>query len=215
MARVVHELQVDVGVVDRRVARERVVRDVERVIRPRRDREACLVGGVEDGRRDLADTATEACLQFSVDDHRGLEEALLDRALSGCAVEGEGRAGRDQLAVDQVGHELDVVDPVRVAAVNRLVGADRSGDPHRPRVIGRALRLLLPDHELRGAGSGTARRREHASGRARDVEHDARLSGHDANPSVRVDGEARVLGSAVDGPLQLREVAVRGGPAQP
>ena len=123
MPRVVDELEVDVRVVDGRVASERIVRDVERVVRAGGDRQPRLVRGVEDRRRDLADAAAEAGLELAVDDHRRLEEALRRGALAGRAVERERRAGRDQLAVDEVGDELDVVDPVRVAAVDRLVAS--------------------------------------------------------------------------------------------
>ena len=126
VTRVVDELQVDVGVVDGRVAAERVVRDVERVVRARRDRQAGLVRGVEDGRRHLADAAAEPGRELAVDDHGRLEEALRGGALAGRLVERERRAGRDQLAVDEVRDELDVVDAVRDAAVERLVAAPTS-----------------------------------------------------------------------------------------
>ena len=149
---VVDELQVDVRVVDRRVAALRVVADVERVVRPLRDLQAGLVGGVEDRRRDLADAAAETGRDLAVDDHRRLAEALVGGAVAGGLVEREGRAGRDQLAVDEVRDELDVVDPVRVAAVDRLVAADARRDPHRLRLRGRAVRLRVGDDDAGRAG---------------------------------------------------------------
>ena len=150
-----HELEVDVRVVDRRVAAERVVRDVQRVVRARGDRQPGLVRRVEHGRRDLADAAAEAGLELAVDDHGRLEEALRGRPLAGRVVERERRARGDQLAVDQVRDELDVVDPVLDPAVDRLVRADDAGDPHRLRGGGRALRLR--DRELSRAALGAAR----------------------------------------------------------
>src|ERR1700681_1106773 len=80
MAGVVHELEVDVRVVDGRVAAERIVGDVERVVRARGDLEPRFVDRVEDRRRDLADTAAKAGLDFAVDDHRRHEEALVGSA---------------------------------------------------------------------------------------------------------------------------------------
>src|SRR6266545_1717283 len=102
VSRVVDEFQIDVGIVDGGVPALRVVADVERVVGARDDRQAGLVRGVEDGRRDLADTAAEAGLQLAVDDDGRFLEALVGRASSGRLVEGEGLAGRDHVLVDQV-----------------------------------------------------------------------------------------------------------------
>src|SRR6185437_9552003 len=108
-----------------------VVADVERVVRPSRDLQACLVCGIEDGRGNLADAAAEPGLQLAVDDHRRLEEALGGSALTGRLVEREGRAGGDEMAVDQSRDQLDVVNAVRIAAVDRLVAADKTADAQR------------------------------------------------------------------------------------
>ena len=139
---VVDELQVDVRVVDRRVAALRVVADVERVVRPGGDLQAGFVGRVEDSRRDLADPAAEPGLELAVDDHRRLEEALARVALAGRPVERELGAGRDQMVVDQMRDELDVVNPVRDAAVDRRVARDDAGDPHRLGVLRRPGRRV-------------------------------------------------------------------------
>src|SRR5262249_21230840 len=151
---VVYEPEVRVRVVDRGVAPERVVRDVERVIRAGRDRQPGDVRRVEDRRRDLADAAAESGLELAVDDHGGGYEALVGRPGTGRLVEREGRAGRDQLVVDEVRDELDVVDPVRDAAEERLVAADDAGDAHRPCLCGRARgpddRLLDTGDAVRG-----------------------------------------------------------------
>ena len=194
MPRVVDELEIDVGVVDRRVAAERVVRDVERVVRARGDRKAGLVRGVEDGRRDLADTAAEPGLQLAVDDHGRLEEALRGRALAGRAVERERLAGRDELAVDEVRDELHVVDAVR----DRRRRSSRTSPtvpvmPIACAACGRALRLLLGEHERRGAVRHPAGRRENARSRSRHVERETGLRRDDAHASVGRDREVGVL----------------------
>ena len=211
---VVHELQVDVGVVDRRVAAQRIVRDVQRVVRSRGDPQARLVGGVEDGRRHLADAASEAGLELAVHDHRRLEEALLRRALTGRAVERERRARRDQLVVDEMRDELDVVDAVRLAAVEGLVAAHRPGDPHRARVGGRARRLLVGEDERRDPVDRTLGRGKHGAHGTRDVERDAGLRRDDADRAVR-DGERRILRRAVDRALETREERIRSRPDDP
>ena len=182
---VVRELQVDVRIVDGRVAAERIVRDVEGVIRSRDDRQPGLVGRVEDGGRDLADAAAEPGLQLAVDDHRRLEEALLGAALTRRAVERERLAGRDQLAVDQMRDQLDVVDAIRLAAVEGLVGRHRAGDPHRLRLRGRTAGLPFREHELGNPVGRPLGRGEHASGRPRDVDPDPGHCGHDANMPER------------------------------
>ena len=208
MRRVVNETKVDVGVVDGRVAALGVVADVERVIRPRRDPQAGLVGGVEHGRRDLADPAAEAGRNLAVEDHRRLEEALRRRARAGRSVEREGRAGRDQLAVDQAGDELDVVDPVWFAAVDRLVAADARRDPHRPRLGGRApSRLVRHDH----AGASLGRRErggEHVATRRGDGDHAPRPRRDHGYAAVRRNAEAGVPRRPADAVREPLEVPV-------
>src|SRR5712691_5089869 len=53
--------------------------------------------------------------------------------------------------VDRVRDELDVVDPVRVPAVERLVARDEAGDAHRARLGGRSRRRLRLDAKVREA----------------------------------------------------------------
>ena len=215
MAGVVRELQVDVRVVDGRVAPERIVGDVERVVRALDDRQAGLVRRVEDGGRDLADAAAEAGLQLAVDDHRRLEEALLRAPLAGRAVERERLAGRDQLAVDEMRDELDVVDAIRVAAVERLVGRDRAGDPHRLRLRRRAGRLPLARARAarRGWSSCSAAARMRAAERGTSSAMPG-TAGTTRTRAARVDREAGVLRSVVEAPLEPREVAIGGGAAE-
>ena len=155
--RVVREHEVEVGVVHRRVAAERVVADVERVVRPPLDREARLEGGVEHRRRDLADAPADPGLQLAVDDHRRLLEPLRRVPLARRLVEGEPSAGGDQRPVDQLGDELHVVDAPGRAAVRRRVRADDARDPHRLRVGGRPSGSGCAS---RAARSGPGGRRE-------------------------------------------------------
>ena len=102
MAGVVLELEVDVRIVDGRVAALRVVADVEGVVRARQDRQPRLVRGVEHRRRDLADAAAEAGLELAVDDHGRFLESFCRRALARGLVEGEDRARSDHVVVDEV-----------------------------------------------------------------------------------------------------------------
>ena len=102
VAGVVDELQVDVGIVDRRVAPLRVVTDVERVIRPGENRQPGLIGRVEHRGRDLADAAAEPGLELAVDDHGSFLETLRGRPRAGCLVEREHCAGRDHVTVDEM-----------------------------------------------------------------------------------------------------------------
>src|SRR5438132_305600 len=84
VTRVVDEAEVDIRIVHRGVAAERIVADVERVIGARGDLQPSLVSRIEDRRRNLADTPAEAGLQLSVDDHLSLAKALRRRAGTGC-----------------------------------------------------------------------------------------------------------------------------------
>ncbi len=158
--RVVHELEIGVRIVHRRVPSLWVVADVEGMVRPRGDVEAALVGGVEGGRRDLADAAAEAGPELSVDDDRRLQEALRRIPVARRAVEREGRPRADQGVVDQVRDELHVVDPVRVTAEYRRVAAHDTGDPHRLRLGGRAARRRCHDRDGSDAVPPAYERRE-------------------------------------------------------
>ena len=102
MIGVVHELQVDVRVVDGRVATLRVVADVERVVRACDDRQPGLVGRVEHGRGNLADPAAEAGLELPVDDHGRFLEALVSGASARRLIEGERLSRRDQVPVHEM-----------------------------------------------------------------------------------------------------------------
>ena len=180
---VVGEDEVDVRVVDRRVPPERVVADVERVVRPLVDREARLEGGVEERRRDLADAAADPALELAVDDHRRLLEPLRLVPLAGRLVEREARAGCHERAVDQIGDELDVVEPSRSAAVGRGVRPDDPGDAHRLGGRGRSRRLARRRRQRRRpAASGRA-----SPSRSRSARHPgrscARLRGDDLDPA--------------------------------
>ncbi len=214
MTGVVHELQVGARVVDGRVAAERVVRDVERVVRPRRDRQPRLVRRIEDGGRDLADASPEAGLQLAVHDHRCFEEALRGAALAGRRVERERVAGRDELVVDEVRDELHVVDAVRYAAVERLVGADRSRDPHGLRIGGRALRLRDRECERGNAVRAALGGGKNSAGRLERVEHEPGLGRDDPHAPVRRRYEIRISRRLLDLALQTGEEAVRRGTAK-
>ena len=179
-----------------------------------RDREARLVRGVEGRRRDLADAAAEPVLQLAVDDHRRLEESLVRVALAGRVVEGELGSWGDVVVVDQMRHELDVVDPVRHAAVIGLVRTDETCDAHRLRVAGRALRRDGRDLELGSAIRRREQRRHQVAGRRLRVEHSAGLGGNDAHDVARPDREARVLRRMVDALPEVREEATCRGPGE-
>ena len=141
--RVVDELQVQVRVVDRRVAAGLVAADVERVRRALRDLQPRLPGGVEGRRRDLRHAAADVLLVLVPDDHRRRPEAALDRSLADPLVERERATGSDQGAVQQRDRELQVRDPVVRAGVQRRVGrrgGARSPSPGRPRSTARAAR---------------------------------------------------------------------------
>ena len=215
MAGVVDELQVDVGVVDRRIATERIVRDVERVVRPGGDRQPGDERCVEDRRRDLADAAAETGLDLTVDDHRSLEKASRGRAVAGRLVEGERRAGRDQLPIDQVSHELNVVDPIGHAAEERLVGADRPGDPERLRLCRRAGGLRHREGERGDPVRRPLRGGKNGRGRLRDIERDAGLCRHDSHRSARTDGPVGVARGSVDRLLQPPQLLRRPGASKP
>ena len=189
MTRVVRELEIGVGVVDRSVAALRVVADVEGVVRAGDDREPCLVGGVEDCGRDLADASAEPGLEFAVDDHGRFPEALVRGARSGRPVERECLTGCDQVLVDQVGHELHVVDAIRLPAVERLVARDEPLDVHRLRLGGRPVGVGPLNDQF-----GRAQRRlgdecgqQHGVCTAGNVEHVARTVGDHADAALRVD----------------------------
>ncbi len=212
---VVYELEIRVGVVHRGVPPERVVADVEGVIRARSDVETRLVGRVEHGRRDLAHAAPEPRPQLAVDDHGRLEEALRGRAVARRAVERERRSGADQRPVDEVRDELDVVDPVRLPAVEGLVRGDPARDLQRLRVGGRPLRGGRLDGDARHPNRRREGRCEERADRLADVHRVARLVRHDGDRAARGLAPARVDRRAVDGVAEAREVRVGAVAADP
>ena len=113
MLQVVAELEVRPAPRHGGVAPDRIVREVEVVVRPLEDRQAELERVVEERRRRLADAAADRRQHERADDHLPLQEPALGRALADDVVEGERLAGLDQRAVDEVGHQMHVVDPVR------------------------------------------------------------------------------------------------------
>ena len=140
---------------------------------------------------------------------------FVGRALAGRRVERELLAGRDQRAVDQVRDELDVVDAVRVAAVDRLVAGDELRMPIACASAVRALGLRGDDAEPARCASvrDSAAARTAVDG-LRGVELAARAStGVIVDAAARVHGEAGVdrrVGDALAEPL---EVALGGRPA--
>ena len=115
MVGVVLEGEVGVRVVDRRVPAERVVVDVERVVRPRGDGRPASKAALKTVVETWQNAAAETGLELAVDDDGRLEEALRRVPLTGRLVEGERRVRSDHVPVDQARDELHVVDPVRVA----------------------------------------------------------------------------------------------------
>ena len=106
---------------------------------------AGVEGGVEDGRRDLADAAADGRQEQATDDGLALLEAALRRARADALVERERLAGLDHLAVEELGHQLHVEDAVR----------------RRGAEVGRDGRDPLADAE-RAGGAGRQRRRDRA-----------------------------------------------------
>ena len=206
--RVVDELEVEVGVVDGRVAPGLVAADVERVRVPLGDLEPRLPGRVEDGRGDLRDAAAHGLLVLVLDDHGGRPEAALGRAPADAVVERERRARCDDGAVHQPDGELQVRDPVRRARIERRVRRETPLDPHRGRLGRGALGLGGADGELgRARARGDRRCQERFRGR-RHVDGKAVLRRDDAD--VVTDGfEARVDRSALDRLAQPGEPRLR------
>src|SRR5213078_1154922 len=124
--------------------------------------------------------------------------ALRGGARAGRAVERERRAGCDQLSVEQTRDELDVVDPVRVTAVDRLVAADRPVDPERSRLARRAARLDRPDYDAGAPRVVRERGGEQAGGCARRVEYPSLSRRNDPDGASRRDREAGVSGGPVE-----------------
>ena len=112
MLQVVAEAEVGPAPRNGRVAAHRVVREVEVVVRPLEDRQPELERVVEQRRRRLADAAADRRQDERADDHLALEEAARSGPLADDVVEREDLAGLDHGAVDEVGHQVHVVDAV-------------------------------------------------------------------------------------------------------
>ena len=152
MLQVVLELQIRPTPRHGCVPAERVVREVEVVVRPLEDRQAGLEGVVEEGRRRLTDAAADRRQNERADDLGSLEEAPFGGAGADDAVEREDLARLDHGAVDEVGHQVDVVDPVRGRLPHlRRIRDELLADPEGLRLRGRQVG--------RAAGPATARRR--------------------------------------------------------
>ena len=103
------------------------------------------------------------------------------------------------MTVDEMRHELHVVDAVRFAPVEGLVARDEAADLHRARIPGRALGRGLLDDELRRAQRrlGHERRVQHGGRAAWHVEQVAGLVRDDAD-AAGADRPGGVLRLAVD-----------------
>ena len=87
---------------------------------------------VEERRRGLADAAADRGQDERADDHLPFEEPALRRARPDDVVEREHSAGLDDRAVDEVRHQVDVVDPVRRRLAHlRRIGDELLADPER------------------------------------------------------------------------------------
>ena len=158
MVQVVREAEVGPAPGDGGVAAERVVRDVEAVVVPLGDRQAELERVVEERRRRLADAAADRGDEQRADDHLALEEAALLVRGPTVSLKENVLPGLDDRAVDVVGHQVDVVDPVRRrrAHVGREAG-DPLADAERLRLLGRPVGRDAPQRQFGDARPAAAR----------------------------------------------------------
>ena len=156
------------------------------------------------------------------DDHLAFEEPSLRRARPDDVVEREHGAGLDDRAVDEVGHQMDVVDPVRRRLAHlRRVGDELLADPERlclrRRPVGPARPELDPSDvtvagclhdrldELRRVDVATRTRLRHANTVARNDE--LRVMGtHDPLPEAWADEPRELL--SVEGDREPPAVTV-------
>ncbi len=141
---------------------ERVVRDVEVVVAAVDDLQAGVERGVEQRRHDLADAAADGGDELAVLDLLADQEAARGGALPDHLVEVERLAGLDDVAVEHVGEQVHVVDPVRRRRAH--AGRDRlREEPHVDaellRVRGRERRLVAVDGDPRLLRARRCRRR--------------------------------------------------------
>ena len=123
-----------------RVAADRIVREVEVVVRAREDRQPDLERVVEERRRRLTDPAADRGQHERADDLLALEKPALRRARADDVVEREDLARLDDRAVDEVGHQVDVVDAVRRGLAHlRRVRDQFLPDPELLRLGGRQV----------------------------------------------------------------------------
>ena len=113
------------------------------------------------------------------------------------------------MAVDEVGDELDVVNTVRVAAVERLVARDERADLHRLRLLRRASRVHRRGDEFPRAQRGIGHEHgvEQHPRAPRDVERVAGAVGHDGY-AVGGDRPGRISRRPVDVLRELGEPRV-------
>ena len=169
--------------------------DVEAVVLAVVDRVAAPERRVEDRRCDLTDAAADAGHEQAVLDRLALEEAPLGGARADGLVERELRAGLDLVAVQDVGHQVDVDDAVRRrhAHVGGRV-ADHPRDAERLRLLRREGGLRERERDARRA-PGRARlqagRRQAARGQ-RGVQLDPAVRVEHRDRHVRVRLELRV-----------------------
>ena len=146
---VVPELQIRAAPRHGRVAAERIVREVEVVVRALENRQAGLERVVEERGRRLADAAADRREDERADDFGSFEEAPLGGARADDAVEREDLARLDHGAVDEVGHQVDVVDPVRGRHAHlRRVRDELLADPEGFRLGGRQIRRARGERQL-------------------------------------------------------------------
>ncbi len=184
MLQVVAEPKVGASPGDRRVATDRVMGQVEVVVGAGEDREAELERIVEQRRRRLTDATADRREHERADDLLPLEKATLGGALTDDVVERECLAGTDHRAVDEVGHQMHVVDAVRRRHAHlRGVGDELLADPEGVRLGGRQLRVARTKLHLRQVTAVRGLRHGHRELQRVDVA--AGLRRHDVHAVTR------------------------------
>ena len=112
------------------------------------------------------------------------------------------------MPIEQPRHELDVVDAIRIAAVNRLVASDEAANTHRSGLAGRPPRLRRRDDDARRALVLRERRGKQVRGRGRDIEPPSNARRDDSDLAARRGRETGVSGRPVERSAEPREVAV-------
>ena len=109
--------------------------------------------------------------------------------------------------IDQVCHELHVVDAVRIAAVERRVRRDELPDPHLLRRRSRQFRSRVLEDDRRDAVHRGKRRGQNLRGGRGHVDG-APVAGRNDADAVRGDREVRILRVAIQGLLETDEECV-------